>query len=75
MIIYSKPNGPGDLGAGVASYTNGKVKIFYLKNKSISAIDLDFSQLKKVWEEIEWYLVYFRPWSCNLECHFLSKTF
>ena len=29
-IIYAKPNGGGDLGAGVTSYTNGKVKISYL---------------------------------------------
>ena len=29
-IIYAKPNGGGKLGAGVASYTHGKVNIFYL---------------------------------------------
>ena len=29
-IIYAKPNGGGLLGAGVTSYTNGKVKISYL---------------------------------------------
>ena len=28
-IIYSKPNGGGDMGAGVASYTNGKVNTFH----------------------------------------------
>ena len=28
-IIYAKPNGGGEMGAGVTSYTNGKVMIFY----------------------------------------------
>ena len=31
-IIYAKPNGGGDLGAGVTSFTNGKVNtLFYLQ--------------------------------------------
>ena len=29
-IIYAKPNGGGEMGAGVTSYTNGKVNIFIL---------------------------------------------
>ena len=28
-IIYAKPNGGGEMGAGVTSYTNGKVTVFY----------------------------------------------
>ena len=28
-IIYAKPNGGGDIGAGVTSYTNGKVNIYH----------------------------------------------
>ena len=36
-IIYAKPNGGGDIGAGVTSYTNGKVNTFTFLFKYTSA--------------------------------------